>query len=332
MSKKYCKYLANGINFHISGLNFCNKLWWDYNPCTKYDKNVLKNFLQKREETLANLDKGCIPEYCQNCLYLQDIDENEFSDKIKHIEIYHWNQCNCACFYCSNRESTKLKITTRRHQKGVVRMMPMLKELQKLNLFDKNLRVALVGGEPTLLGEFTDILKFVIKNRYSVDILSNGILYEKYVPITLKSTADSYITISLDCGTRETFKKIKGVDKFNDVIKNLEKYVKESKEASKNIIIKYIILKGVNDNKEEVDNWIDACKNVGITNFFPSIEFCHSIKEPEKHEITDNVCEIYEYIKKRLPEINPDFNVSTYDFVEEFIKNRSYKICPNKNS
>jgi molybdenum cofactor biosynthesis enzyme MoaA len=326
MSKKYCKYLANGINFHISGLSFCNKLWWNYNPYTQYGPNALEYFLQKREETLANLDKGCVPEHCQNCMYMQEINEDEFSDKIKYIEIYHWNQCNCACFYCSNRETTKLKITKWRHQQGVIKVMPMLKELQNRNMFDKDMRISLVGGEPTLLNEFTDILKFTIKHQYSIDILSNGILYEKYIPKTLMSTPESYITISLDCGSRELFKKIKGVDKFNDVVKNIKRYVKESKEAGSRVMAKYIILQGVNDNKEEIDKWIETCVDAGVTNYFPSIEFCHSVKEPEKHEITDKVCELYEYMKSKLLEKNPDFRISEYDFVKEFIKNRSYKI------
>lgn len=326
MAQKYCKYLANGINFHMSGIAFCNKLWWDLNPYADYGKNALEEFLKNREEVLINLFKGNVPEDCSHCMYLHDADESEISDKINFIEINHWNECNCACFYCSAREATKLKITTKRNQKGVADVLSMLKKLEKLNLLDKDLKLSFVGGEPTLLKDFVNIIKFTIKHKFSVDILTNGILYEKYIPKALLASNNSYMNISLDCGCRETYKRIKGVDEFDNVVKNLARYVKDSKEASKRIMAKYIILEGVNDNKEEIDKWLDLCIKIGITSFFPAIEFCHSVKEPEKNIISDNVAELYQYIKERVRSMGPDYTLPTYDFVEEFIKNRSYNI------
>ncbi len=326
MTHKYCKYLVNGIHFHMLGITFCNKLWWDLNPYSDYGKNALNEFLKTREEVLKNLFKGSAPENCSHCTYLQNSDEGVISEKINFIEINHWNECNCACFYCSARKTTKLKITTKRNQKGVVDVLSMLKQLEKLNLLDENLKFSLVGGEPTLLKDFVNILKFTIKHKFSIDILTNGILYEKYIPKALLASDNSYMSISIDCGSRETYKKIKGVDKFDDVVKNLTRYIKESKAASKRIIAKYIILEGVNDNKEEINKWIDLCIKIGIANFFPSIEFCHSAKDPENNVISDNVAELYQYIKDRIRSISSEYFVSTYDFVEEFIKNRSYKL------
>jgi len=326
MKAKYCLYLNNGINFHYTGLTFCNKLWIG-ESFQKYEKNWLEIFFENRKKILEEMSKGILPKHCEKCMYLRELNDDEIIDnKIKFIEIYHWNQCNCACFYCSNRETTKLKITTSRNQKGVIDVLPNLKKLHKQNLLDENLDISFVGGEPTLLKEFPYLLKFFIKNKYSVNVLSNGILYEKYIVKALKSNPKSYLCISLDCGSRETFKKIKGLDKFDEVLKNIKHYIKDSKEASNRIMIKYIILKGVNDSKEEINKWLNVCTKLGVTNYFPSIEFCHSVRNPEKSELTDEICKLYYYMKNKIKEINPDYTVSTYDFVEELVKNQSYKI------
>lgn len=324
MKPKYCLYLNNGINFHYSGLTFCNKLWIGdmFQP---YDKGYLEYFLEKRKDVIDNMQNGIAPDNCKNCLYLKEIENSNENNKIKYIEIYHWNHCNCACFYCSNRETTKLKITEKK-QKGVIDVLPNLKKLHKLDMLDKNINISLVGGEPVLLKEFTGLLKFFIKNNYSVSILSNGILYEKYIPKAIRSNENSYLNISLDCGSKELFKKIKGVDKFDDVIKNIKRYINESKEAKNRIMLKYILLKGVNDNKEEIDKWINLCSNLGVTNYFPSIEFCHSVRNPENNELTEEICNLYEYMKQKIKQTNPDFTISTYDFVEELINKHSYKI------
>lgn len=284
--------------------------------------------MQKREDIINSIKNNNLEFNCNECLYLEDIDFNniKISEKIKNIEIYTWEECNCACFYCSNRHSTKLKISTKRNYKGKIDVLPYLKKLKEKNLLSDDVFISMVGGEPTLLKEFPDLLRFFIKNNCTVSVLSNGILYEKLINKLLRSNENSKIIISLDCGTKETFKKIKGVDKFDDVIKNIKRYVKDSKEAVNGVVIKYIILEGVNDNKEEIDKWVELCANLGVKRYFASIEFCNSVNNPNKSEIPDHICELYEYMKKRVKEYSPDFDIYTYDFVETFIKNNSYKI------
>ena len=327
MEPKYCYYLSSCINFSITGLSFCNKLWAEWENY-KYNQNFLDVFLQRRETVINNMKQGIVPDHCLNCMYLENLNNKNINNKLKFIECYHWDQCNCACFYCSNRDTTQLKITNPGFKKvdGVINLLAALKELKKRNLLDNETRLSTVGGECTILKEFPDIIKFVIKNNYAIDILSNGILYEKYISKALKANKKSFLSISLDSGTRRTFIQIKQVDKFNDVVKNLKRYVKETKENSNQIMVKYIILKGVNDNKQEIDKFFEVCTDIGITNYFPAIEFCHSVKKTENTDIPDNICELYDYFKTKAKEINPNNTVSTYDFVELMIKNKSYKI------
>ena len=267
-------------------------------------------------------------DYCEKCNNLKTVDNYEnVNNKINHIDIYHWTECNAACYYCSNRNNTKLKITNKKIN-GQISILKSLKQLKKMDLLDDNLSISTHGGEPTLLKEFGDILNFALKYKYPVEILSNGILYEKNIPKILGRFPESYMTISLDAGTRETYKKIKKVDKFDDVVQNVRRYIKETgRDFAAHILMKYIILKGVNDNKEEIDKWIDVCLSIGVRNFFPSIEFVDGVNHPERNTITPEIVELYNYIKTRVKEINPYFQISKYDFVEDIIlKHQTYDI------
>jgi len=71
------------------------------------------------------------------------------------------------------------------------------------------------------------------------------------------------LNVSLDSGNSETYKKIKQVDKFNDCIENLKKYV-EIAEKIKTITIHYMLIKGLNDNKEEINNFFKVMNEIGI--------------------------------------------------------------------
>ena len=333
---KYCPYLNQGINFYYEVLTFCNTLW-NHTGYLKYSKNVKKNinaFLKKRTDLIKLVNQKDFKEKCRRCPSLQNIDEKQIkvSEKFKHLEIYHWTNCNCGCFYCSNRKKTKLKIANQRNLKGKIAVVDYLVELKRRDLIDSDAEIMMVGGEPTILKEFPDLCKFIIENNLKANILSNGIIYEQSIVDVLKTNNNSFFMVSIDSGTRATYQKIKRVDKFDEVIKNMARYVEETKEASNKIAIKYIILENINDNKEEIDKWIEVCSSIGITNFFVSIEFCHS-KDSGKAEISEHICEMYEYAKRRVKEINPNLNVLTFDFVETFIKNHSYNpISYNKEN
>ncbi len=240
MSYKCCKFIRNGLNFTRTGVRFCNKLSaYHEDNIAAYSKDFYKQFVNEKQKIIDDCRKNIVPKYCEDCFYLEDKDWDKEDDaKITEVEIFHWNQCNCACVYCGNRSETHLKITKKKGKSEFVDLYKTLKSFIKEGHFAKNVTVSFVGGEPTLLKEFNDILKLFLKQNYKMHILTNGILYERLFPKFLKSGTENYITISLDCGSSEMFRKIKGVDKFEDVIKNIKHYIKDSGENYKHLIIK----------------------------------------------------------------------------------------------
>lgn len=325
MKYKCCPHIRNGLNFTRTGLRFCNKLSASgQDSIVAYEKDFYNKFKTIKHNIIEQCKSGDIPEYCKGCIYLEEKDWDLYDEaKINNVEIFHWNQCNCACVYCGNRNETHLKVTEKKGKSEFVDLYKILKSFIKEGYFAKEVNVSFVGGEPTLLKEFNDILKLFLKHNYKMHILTNGILYEKLYAKSIKLNKENYMTISLDCGCEETFKKLKRVDKFKDVLKNIKRYIKESGENSKNLIIKYILIEGINDNREEIIKWLNLCKDLGVKTLHPTIEFCHSVPDPNKNGPSDEICELYEFMKEKIKEYG--FYINTYDFVEVIVKNKSYR-------
>ncbi len=325
MEYKCCPHIRNGLNFTRTGLRFCNKLSASgQDSIVNYEKGFYDKFKTIKHTIIENCRNGQIPDYCKGCIYLQEKDWDKIDEgKINNVEIFHWNQCNCACVYCGNRNETHLKITEKKSKSEFVDLYKILKSFIKEGYFAQNVNVSFVGGEPTLLKEFNDILKLFMKQNYKMHILTNGILYEKLFAKSLKINKENYMTISLDCGCSETFKKLKKVDKFDDVIKNIKRYIKDSKENSKNLIIKYILIESLNDNEEEIIKWLELCKNLGVGTLHPTIEFCHSVSNLNKIGPSDRICKLYNFMKEKIKEYG--FILNTYDFVEVIVKTKKYR-------
>ena len=165
------------------------------------------------------MKKGNIVPECKNCVYLQ---EREWDDnpKFKWIQIAHWSECNCNCTYCYRLQSNFEKPKKR------YKIMPIIKELDKMNMLDYNGELAYSGGEPASLREFDDITNFFIKKGEKLIMVhTNAIKPVKSVLNGLKTDTMS-VTVSVDCGDRQKFKQIKQVDAYNKVMDTLKKYVK----------------------------------------------------------------------------------------------------------
>ena len=82
MEPKYCYYLSSCINFSITGLSFCNKLWAEWENY-KYNQNFLDVFLQRRETVINNMKQGIVPDHCLNCMYLENLNNKNINNKLK---------------------------------------------------------------------------------------------------------------------------------------------------------------------------------------------------------------------------------------------------------
>lgn len=217
--------------------------------------------------------------------------------KTLFFEICPTMECQANCVYCfENKMMNKIPMSNETAEDTIMFITNLIDTLKPERLI-----VRFFGGEPLLE---KDII-YKIGNRlkeycesasvmFSSEIFTNGILLEKnYVESLVSSINLKKVQITID-GTKEVYKKIKGIDAFDTVIDNIEK--------SADIVDIIIRLNVFQENKSDISKTIEYIsyeKNLKdrITMYVAQVENvegcnisnkkCMSLNEysSEKHQI-----------------------------------------------
>lgn len=131
------------------------------------------------------------------------------------------NLCNLSCVWCNGKTAIDRSGPKFIEEKVLMELAHFLK--------DWGVRSVCIagGGEPLMnrhVGKFILELK---KLNLGVGVVTNGTMIGNYIHAL--SCCD-WVSVSIDCGTGPTYKKLKGSDQFMTVITGIEKLVKYSKE------------------------------------------------------------------------------------------------------
>ncbi len=265
----FCDELNNVLScFHDRIMSCCSgqigPVYYEAYRGQKINWDEFKKVKTNAFDKLNDSDINDSP--CKNCFFLRERKSSDVvSPTFNVINISHWTQCNCGCIYCARMLDSKGVITYKKEKSEYYDIVPLLKDLYKNELLDrKNLIACIQGGDISVLKEFEDMIKVFLKNGVKrFYILSNNIVYQPIVKKLLDKDLVDYTT-SLDCATREVFLKLKRVDKFDDSVNNLRKYVKSA--GGNSITVKYIVIEHINDNIDEITKFVNLMKNIGIKN------------------------------------------------------------------
>ncbi len=287
--KKYldCEWLKHSIHFFYDEIRACcsnvpGPIFYE----SYKDENVDWNYVySERKKLVKNINSifsdSSYPSCCEGCCdinrFLTDSKIQSFDNKINKVYIQNYMSCNAKCLYCVFKHVDKgLKYN----------VLPIIKSLIDKEILSRNAHIYMSGGEITISPEFEELLSLLLHYIYSkVEILTSGIKY-------CKSIEEAFIhdkcklVISLDSANPETYKKIKQVDCFDRVVQNIKDYIKASENAKSNITMKYIIVDGVNDNNEEITNFIKLVSGLGIKEIrldfdYEKYKFIRNIKVPD---------------------------------------------------
>ena len=309
MEKKYCKFLLNSLSFHQKNIRFCTTLCLGeiISEYKETPKELAEKIQLTRKRFKNNLDINIIPEGCIDCIYKNQGSCN--SDKISRIDLYYWYHCNCGCFYCSYRDETKGEFSDKVKYGNPV-IYETLKELYKLDEIDKeNLFVNFGGGELGVLKEYPKLIDLFLKNNVkSIWCETSGIKFSRALAKALEK-GKAGLSAAICSGSPETYKKIKKRDKYYQVLNTLKRYAKAAKKCKtnpsniSNVISKYIILQGFNNNTEEIDKWLIDSKKIGLNQVEISMEFCWGIHTKKGEKVEDYNYELFDYAEKKCKEL-----------------------------
>ena len=179
--------------------------------------------------------------------------EDSFGRKFPYIRLSISDVCNFKCGYCLP-DGYKIDKSDNRTFINIEEIGRLIRALSELGVS----KIRLTGGEPTVRKDFFEIIKIIKENSgiKKTVITTNGYRLDK-IANDIKNSGLDGINISIDSLNAETFKKITGHDRLEEIlrgIKNLQKL------NFKNIKINAVLLKGVNDSEKDFNDWAEFVK------------------------------------------------------------------------
>lgn len=302
-----CHWLLHGLSFENDHIEMCCLC------CHKGGGRVIikdnyngKNLtwdeiFELKQKFIDDNKNGIIDKRCEGCFNLVNRGWDDEERYINYIHFNHWTHCNSDCIYCYTSWD-KANFQKRPHYN----VMPMVKELFKKKLFKPGGEITFAGGEPTILKEFDELVSFMIKNGADrITVHSSGIKYSKAIEKGIKEQK-LHVCLSADAGTRETYKAVKRVDKFDKFWKNAKTYAQAQTDDDRQFVeTKFILIPEVNTTKEEIDKWLELNIQSSIKSIVVDIEnnFCRDLRDknlPKPQYLVD----LCIYMIERAKELN----------------------------
>ncbi len=301
-----CKWLEHGIIFDYNNLiRVCCEQSHEgggrYILQTDFDgENIDWEDIFKQKKNQRKLQReGKVFEKCKNC-HMLEVKDWDDEDYINTLLLTHWTDCNSRCIYCPAIRDDELAKTNRHYS-----IISTIKNMMKKNILKKDSQVDISGGEALIYPEFEELLNLLldygIKN---ILINTSGIKFSPLVENGI-SAGKIKLVVSLDAGNKTTHKMIKLTDSFDVVTANLKKYAKAQNGKNDEVISKYIILPGINDNKEEIDAWLALNRELGIKSLALDIDILWYSKN--KKNIPLHIYQLLKYTKKQAKKLGFNF-------------------------
>lgn len=311
-----CVFLENGINFDIDFVSDCCISHNDGRGLPKLVENYHGEIIDwnalfdVKEKRIACQKEKTIYE-CEGCYRLSPYEfKNE--RKISNFHFSHCRVCNSKCIYCSDEYSGgNLNYNT----------YPVIKDLIEKGYYKAGGEATLQGGEPTLMQNFEELVDLFIENGTVVRIHTSAIKYSEKVAKALNMNKGT-VVISLDSATSETYKKIKQVDAFSAVVESIRKYVEAQAD---NVVIKYILIPGLNDNIKEIDAFFALMKKLGVKRVALDIEVQYARKY-NNNEVSPHLHLLNDYFEMTAKKLG--IELLTYSFLLYVQRNRKIKRSP----
>ncbi len=317
--KKYldCPFMKHSLHFFYDSIMSCctnvpGPIFYkdykgapiDWNYIYKKRKNYIKHI-----NSIFNKEEA--PEECIKCCevqnYFSEKPVEKFENKIDRLYFHYNMSCNAKCTYCAYNY----------YDRGCnYQVLPLVKDLIEKDILSHNASIFMSGGEITISPEFEELLT-VLQSHITgkIEILSSGIKYCDSIKQAFINNK-LILMISLDSSTKETYKKLKQVDCFDKVINNIKEYTSATDNAKENITLKYIIIDGVNDNKDELLGFVHLVKDLGIKNIRLDFDY-EKYKYERNIKIPDLYYELYDVFNEEAKKSG--LNIQTYTQIQSIL-------------
>ena len=256
-----CDLIEHGLDFGQDSINLCCRRTDEDGQFVRVIDDYhgelldLDKFFGIKRELRNKMKSGEGISICKNCIYLEEKEYDE-EDYISSINFNHGLYCNSKCIYCSLTHGIKTVFPE-------YDVYPVIKQLSDNGYLRKGGFISIAGGEPTITKNFDNLIRLFIDKEISpVRVLTNGIKYSEAIAEGLRQNIVN-IMISIDAGSPDMYKWIKGVDAYDKVWLNTGRYIQAQKHKGL-VKTKYIIIPEINDTKEDIIQYFNQTERYGV--------------------------------------------------------------------
>ena len=192
--------------------------------------------------------------------------EWESSNLITDIETNTYpSYCQIACCYCRCKQQgipNRLNFNKSEHFKWYERLFNTIDYAKNNGLISDNVLWKISSGEITVHPYRDKFIELV--GDSAAKWYTNCCVFDEAIAANLAINPRSKLFFSIDSGTAETWHKVKRVNNFSEMLKNLTMYFKSTTQPNQ-ILLKYIVLPGINDNVSDYQGFIEIAKSVNTT-------------------------------------------------------------------
>ena len=245
-----CYFLESGIGLVTDGIVFCCDRESPASvPIMENACKTVDVFLETRERVIRE-NQGAHP-LCAGCNLFQQYEKTNGEIKFINFAVTHY--CQFACTYCDLQHS----MAKNKNRPENYDSIEIAEELKRRGLLSKNLVVVCAPGEIAVHPERDKYYDFIEENAELSFFFSNAGRFDPRLAHILSLSPRNDMTVSIDAGTEETFRRIRGVNLFKQVISNLAEYRKYTSQ----IYLKYILLDDNLDDKD-LDGFVQICSDL----------------------------------------------------------------------
>lgn len=246
-----CYYIERGLVCIPHEISFCcqrSHVPMSIYPDSEPEKTINRFFQMKRDIIKMNQT----PEApCKGCELFQ-YRAWEQRDEIEWLSFSTHSYCQFSCIYCNLQNI----FSEDKNKEEYYDCIAIAKELKKNNFLSSRLIIGCAPGEITVHPRREEFYDFIEENADSVTFVSNAGVFDEHMAQIMKRKKSDMV-VSIDSGTVETFKKVRGIDRFYKVWENLKKY----REYTSKIILKYILI-DENCQKEDLEGFVELCRDI----------------------------------------------------------------------
>ncbi|MCL2284588.1 MAG: radical SAM protein [Fibromonadales bacterium] len=281
-------------------------------------KDSIKTYYERRSKFAKLIANGELKEckHCGNFGFMRK------SNLIEKIHFAGFGVCQLKCTYCCNELFKQTEISN-----TIKALVKYYNELKAQDLLVPDFAFIISFGEMTINPHGNEVLDFVIENTKNAPnasmIFSNCVVYSEKIALILRN-GGSLVT-SIDSGTNETFKQIKGFDLFEKTLSNVKKYV-----ADGIVWVKYIFtIDGSNANEKDIDGFIKFIAECRPALAVISYEYNMRHREVESRDvISQHILNNMGELVRKLKKIKQPYAYYG-DYLSSWVKGKIEEIASN---